>query len=110
MFPSVTSEPLPVYAGDTTEFSFRVRTPSGTPYDLSNWDDWTCMWRGSDNSEVYLDVSVAHSPESVITVHMTAEMTRAMTGSGTFDVQAKQGPTVRTFVRSKTKRTLDVTP
>lgn len=110
MFPAVTSEALPVYAGDTTDYVFRMRSTDGTPYDLNGWSEWSCMWRGTDGTEIFLDVDISDLSNGNLGVHMTAEMTRQMTGSGTFDVQAKQGVTVRTFVRSKTKRTVDVTP
>lgn len=103
--------PIPVYAGDSWSQSFTFKAGE-SPEDLTGWGDWECQWRPTADStdEIVLSVAVSGDPtEGVIVVSATPEQTRAMGQSGQVDVQAVDGSTVRTFIRFKTKWTLDVT-
>lgn len=91
-----------VQAGDAWPgFRFRVRNAELSPVDLTaGWSDWTAMFRPGRGSarSVTLDLDLADADTGWIGVSCDEVATRAMGGSGGFDVQATGVGGVRTWV------------
>jgi hypothetical protein len=84
--------------------------PVGTREDLSTYGGWAAQWRTAANADeaITLTVDATDAATGVLLISATSAQTRAMGANGVFDIQAST-PEVRTFVRGKTKWTLDVT-
>jgi hypothetical protein len=107
-----------IYAGDAWSQDFEFgeladpTDPSSawTADDLSGFSGWEAHWRVSDDATepIVLTVDASQAAAGILTVSATEEQTREMGEAGVFDIQATL-PRVRTFLRARTRWTLDVT-
>lgn len=120
---AVYSTPFQVYAGDAWSQAFRMTVqpdpdnPATEPEDLSAYTDWACQWRATAAADTALDLTVdaSEAADGVIVVRASGDVgasegqTRLMGGNGVFDLEAVLSGETRTFVRAKTRWSLDVT-
>lgn len=105
--------PYPVIAGDSFALQLTVKDRiGGTPQNMSGWT-FTAQWRTRAGSATAVPFTVDQSSAAtgLIIISLSPAQTRAMGGSGTFDVQGTTdaGATVRTFARGTTTYLPDVT-
>lgn len=111
------STPFQVYAGDAWSQGFRMTVQPDPEVDVTEAEDlsaytgWASQWRATAPSTTAIDLTVdaADAATGVIVVRATGDQVREMGSSGVFDIQAELSGDVRTFIRAKTKWTLDVT-
>lgn len=107
MFPTSLPSALRLYAGD--DFSVTLRfMEAGVPTDLSGWLDWRADWRSYSKTGAFT-VDESRLSEGIITLTLTGEQTRAMSESGSWDLQARRDGITRTWVRASTSWNEDVT-
>jgi hypothetical protein len=104
-----------VYAGDDFSVQFTLldkpRAQGGVPQDLSDWT-FTAEWRvrASDEAETTFAVDQSGANVGEVILSLTPAQTRAMDGSGIFDLQGVAGDgTVQTFLTGRTIWSPDVT-
>lgn len=107
-------EPVEIYAGDTAQWpTFTMKNSDLQPINLvaEGWTDWEAQWRPTidSDSEMTLQVDTSRAQFGEIAITASATQTRTMGASGVWDLQAKRGAEVKTWVRGKTKYTKDVT-
>lgn len=120
---AVYTTPFQVYAGDAWSQAFRMTVqpdpddPATEPEDLSGYSDWACQWRSTAGAATAIDLTVDASDAAtgVIVVRASGDVgavegqTREMGGNGVFDLEAVLAGETRTFIRAKTRWSLDVT-
>lgn len=113
----IDSTPYNVYAGDAWSQSFEfgeytdpADEDTWVAEDLSSFGSWSAQWRVTADAEtsISLTVDATDAANGVVVVAASSAQTREMGASGVFDIQAGT-PSVRTFIRAKTKWRLDVT-
>ena len=109
---------LPVTAGDTLvvqlEFDEPVDpdAPDGArqPTDLTGWT-FASQWRPYESNPrvITFTVDSSQAAAGVVVLSMTGVQTATMLTDGVYDVEGRNGVTVRTFWKELTKLELDVT-
>lgn len=102
-----------VYAGDTTARTITLTDTDGAPVDLTGWEEWRASWRPYPSSSTMVDLPVDASrvSEGVVVVSVPTEASAVGGGlrSGVWDMQARRGEVVRTWVRGRIVWEEDVT-
>jgi len=115
---AVHTTPFAVTAGDGWSQGFRMtvqpdpEVEATEPEDLSAYTDWACHWRvtAAAATSIDLEVDATDAATGLIVIRATGAQTRAMGSSGGFDFEAiGTDGEPRTFVRAKTRWTLDYT-
>lgn len=102
-----------VYAGDTTTRTITLTDTGGAPVDLAGWEEWRACWRPYPSSRTMVDLPVdaSRASEGVVVVSVPTEASAVGGGlrSGVWDLQARRGEVVRTWVRGRIIWEEDVT-
>ena len=102
-----------VYAGDTLDFPAYTFSHLGVPTNLvaEGWTNWSASWRENIFATAFIALAVdsSQAASGQLGLSATSTQTRAMAGSGTWDVQAQRGLEIRTFLRGTTTFMMDVT-
>jgi hypothetical protein len=101
-----------VYGGDTFDQTYLFK--AGTPpvainFVTEGWSNWLCECKPHDDTDAVFPITVDVSQASTgrITLTGTAAQT-ADFRSGTFDLQASKGATVKTWIRGTIEWTEDI--
>lgn len=101
---------LPLYAGDTFTQSFVIKEDD-VPVNLTSWTNWLCQYRVTPDAESAIDLplDVTNLATGRVAINIPATTVAEISANGVFDIQAKQGDVIRTWIRGYFIWTEDVT-
>ena len=107
-WPALYRDPIIIYRGDTVSRSFSFKNPDGTDMDLSSWTDWRATSTSGCNLVEWV-VDPTNLAQGKVTISCGALQTSVIREGGDWDIQSRQGSTVRTWIRGTVKLVNDVT-
>lgn len=102
---TILTEPIQVYRGDTNRVPVLITGDDNNPIDYSQYENWECQWRASENSGVAVSATIEFTDTTVDIIFPAT----GIWCDGVIDLQTTTNGVIKTWFKADVVYVEDVT-